>query len=740
MDRGHLIDVARGDAEPDLVIEHAHVFAAFTKEWLDVDVAVADGRIAGLGSYAGGERFDAGGRYLVPGFIDAHVHIESSKLMVDEFARIVLARGTTAIVADPHEIANVLGTDGIHWLLDVCDEVPLDVWVMAPSCVPASRFESPRRPLSVGDLESVLRRRHVLGVAEMMNFPGVIAGDPAELAKLSLRGATHADGHAPGVRGRHLDAYLAAGIRSDHEATTYEEALEKRRKGAWVLIREASNARNLAALLPLVREHGPERCAFCTDDREPDFLVREGHLDQMCREAVAGGVSPEDALLLASLHPALCHGLDDAGAIAPGYRADLVLLDDLASFHARRVYKDGALVFDGTTVAPFPRPEVPVWVRQTVHAAPVGLSDLRVPSAGRPIRVIEIVPEQLLTLSRIETPTLDGPVAVADPARDLAKIAVVERHHATGRVGVGFVRGFGLRRGAFATTVAHDAHNIVCVGTDDDDMALAIARLGQIGGGIVVHADGDVRGELALPVAGLLSDAPASEVVERLELLERLLAEQGVGIVSPFMSLSFLALSVIPSLKITDLGLVDVDRFELVPLTVERVTLDELNALDRDTFAGLLDGVFEHSPWVAEAAWEARPFGSLEALDGAFRAALGAAGEEQRVALVRAHPDLAGRAALAGELTSDSTSEQSSARLDRLSADELAGFTRRNDAYRARFGFPFVICVREHTIPSILGAFDRRLAHTPEQEVATAIDEIAKIGALRARDRVEAAA
>ena len=735
--RRRLIDVARGDVAPDLVIENARVFSAFTKEWLDVDVAVADGRVAGLGSYPGGQRVDAHGRYLVPGFIDAHVHIESSKLMVDEFARAVLAHGTTAVVADPHEIANVLGTDGIHWLLDVCDDVPLDVWVMASSCVPASRFESPRRPLSIGDLESVLRRRHALGVAEMMNFPAVIAGDPGELRKLTLAGATHADGHAPGVRGKHLDAYLAAGIRSDHESTTYAEALEKRRRGAWVLIREASNARNLRALLPLVREFGPERCAFCTDDREPDFLVREGHLDQMCRVAVADGIPPEDALLLASLHPALYHGLVDAGAIAPGYRADLVLLDDLVSFTPSRVYKDGQLVFDGERVAPFPSPEVPVWVRQTVHAAPVGLSDLRVPSTGRPVRVIEIVPEQLLTLARIELPTVDHGVARADPARDIAKIAVVERHHATGRVGVGLVRGFGLRRGAFATTVAHDAHNIVCVGVDDDDMALAIARLGQIGGGIVVHADGDVRGELPLPVAGLLSDLPAREVVERLETLEQLLAEQGVGIVSPFMSLSFLALSVIPSLKITDHGLVDVDRFELVPLTVERISLAELNGLDRETFVGMLDGIFERSPWVAEAAFDAGPFEGVRELEDAFRAAIADAPEARRLALVRAHPDLAGRAALAGELTPESTSEQASARLDRLGRDELSELTRLNDAYRARFGFPFLVCVREHTIPTILDAFARRLGHSAERELDTALEEVAKIASLRLHDRLE---
>jgi adenine deaminase len=568
-DRARLIAVARGDEEPDLVIAGARVFSVFTREWLDGDVAVAEGRVAGVGSYAGGTRVEAGGRHLVPGFIDAHVHLESSKLMVDEFARVVLSHGTTAVVSDPHEIANVLGTDGIHWLLDVCEQLPLDVYVMASSCVPASPFESPRRPLSLGDMESILRRRRALGVAEMMNFPAVIAGDPAELAKLELRDASHADGHAPGVTGAALQAYAAAGIRSDHEAFTYEEALAKRRAGLWVLIREASNARNLVDLLPLVREYGPANCAFCTDDREPDFLVREGHMDQMCRVAVAHGIAPEDALLLATLHPARCHGLHDAGAIAPGFRADLVLLDDLPEFRVASVWKDGAQVVEGGRAYELPRIEVPVWVRQTVRAAPVGLAALRLPSRGLDVRVIEIVPGQLITHARVVAPTVRNGECVADPARDLAKIAVVERHHATGRIGVGLVTGFGLTRGAFATTVAHDAHNVVVVGTDDRDMAIAVHRLGELGGGIVLVDGGTVVGELALPVAGLLADEPAELVVDRLEHLQQLLRERGVAIEAPFMSLSFLALSVIPSLKITDRGLVDVDRFELVGLEVE---------------------------------------------------------------------------------------------------------------------------------------------------------------------------
>ena len=570
MTREHLLAVARCDAAPDIVVRGAKVFSTFTKEWLEADVAVASGRIAGLGSFDGGREIDGAGKFLVPGFIDAHMHTESSKLMVDEFARAVLPHGTTAVVTDPHEIANVLGTDGIHWLLDVCEGLPLDVYVMAPSCVPASSFESPRRPLTPGDMESILRRTYALGVAEMMNFPAVIAGDLAELQKLSLEGATHVDGHAPGVRGHALDAYLAAGIRSDHEATTFEEALEKRRKGMWVLLREASNARNLVDLLPLVKRYGPEHCAFCTDDREPDMLVREGHINQMCRIAVENDVSPEDALLMASLHPAQYHGLTEHGVIGPGYKADFLLLPDLVDFRPTAVFKNGELVVDEGRVIDFERREVPVWVRRSVRNAPVAARDLQIASSGVPIRVIEVIPMQLLTNEVITEPTVEDDLAVADPERDLAKIAVVERHHATGRIGKGFVTGFGLQRGAFASTVAHDAHNIVVVGTSDEDMAECIAHLARVGGGIVAVDGGRVVGDLPLPVAGLLSDEPVETVVDRLDALHETLAGMGVKISAPFMTLSFLALSVIPKLKITDHGLIDVDRFEIVTLEVEQ--------------------------------------------------------------------------------------------------------------------------------------------------------------------------
>ncbi len=554
--------VARGDEPADLVLGGGKVLSVFTKEWLEVDVAIKDGHVVGLGSYQGRERMDVSGSYLVPGFIDAHMHIESSKLTVDEFARAVLAHGTTAVVADPHEIANVLGTDGIHWLLDCCTDLPLDVYVMASSCVPASRFESPRRPFTTGDIESLLRRHRTIGVAEMMNFPGVIAGDEAEVAKLTTGLTDHVDGHAPGVRGPALNAYIAAGIRSDHEATTYEEALEKRRLGMWVMLREASIARNLRDLLPLVKQYGTERCMFCTDDREPSFIVEEGHINQMVRVAVAEGVSPEDAIVMATINPAGYHRLWHLGAIAPGYQADILVLDDLVSFKPRHVLKRGA-------PPRFAKLEVPEWVRQTVHLAPVAASSFLIASGPMRIRVIRVISGQLLTGTEIAEPKVRDGEIVADPARDLVKIAVLERHHASGRVGLGFATNVGLQHGAFASTVAHDAHNVVVLGVDDADMAACACRLAEIGGGIVIADGGRVVEELPLPVAGLMSDQPLAVVHERLRSMERRLVGMGVSMTAPFMTVSFLALSVIPELKITDRGLVDVTRFQLVPLGLE---------------------------------------------------------------------------------------------------------------------------------------------------------------------------
>ncbi|HZT17177.1 MAG TPA: adenine deaminase [Gaiellaceae bacterium] len=552
------IAVARGDEPADLVVRGGKVLSVFTREWLEVDVAVADGYVAGLGDYEGRETVDASGRWIVPGFVDAHMHLESSKLLVDELARLLLPFGTTAVVADPHEIANVLGTDGVHWLLDATAGLPLDVYFMASSCVPASSFESPRRALTTGDLDALLRRRRVLGLAEMMNFPGVVAGAPAELAKLAL--AEHVDGHAPGVRGKALSAYAAAGIRSDHEASSLEEGRERLRAGMWLLIREGSAARNLYALLPLLAEYGPGRIAFCTDDREPEHIADDGHVNSMVRDAVAYGIPPEDALVCATLSPALWHGLRDVGAVAPGYRADLLVLPDLERFVPEQVLKDGA------PVAEIARADVPDWVRHTVRIGALGPEVFRVPWHGGRARVIGVVPGQIVTEELAEEPRVHAGEALADPDRDLAKIAVVERHLGTGRVGLGFVRGFGLSRGALASTVAHDAHNVVVVGMNDASMAAAVRRLANRGGGIVVVDGAEVLAELPLPVAGLLSDARLEEVVAASRAVVEAARGLGCTLEAPFQHLSFLALSVIPALKITDRGLVDVDRFELVPL------------------------------------------------------------------------------------------------------------------------------------------------------------------------------
>ena len=559
-DLARRLAVARGDEPADTAVRGGRVLSVFTREWLDGDVAICDGYVAGIGDYEAAETVDASDRWIVPGFVDAHLHLESPKLLPDEFARLVLPLGTTTVVADPHEIANVLGTDGVHWLLDACADLPLDVFFMASSCVPASEFESPRRPLSTGDLEGLMRRTRVIGLAEMMNFPGVVSGFESELAKLELDGASHVDGHAPSLLGKALNAYASAGIRSDHEARTVDEGRERLRAGMWLLIREASGARNLRDLLPLVKEYGPARIAFCTDDREPEHIADEGHVNSMVRTAVAEGISPEDAVMMASLNPAVWHRLDHIGAIAPGYQADLLVLPELETFVPELVLKRGKPVEE------IPRPEVPEWVKHTVRIRSVASNHFAIPWDGGPARVIGIVPDQIVTESLVEEPaTLDG-LAVADAGRDLAKIAVIERHLGTGRIGLGFVRGFGLKSGALASTVAHDAHNVVVVGMNDHDMARAVGRLSETGGGVVVTEGRGVRAELPLQVAGLLSTAPLDEVLERSRGCVEAARKLGCELPSPFQTLSFLALSVIPSLKITDRGLVDVDRFELVPL------------------------------------------------------------------------------------------------------------------------------------------------------------------------------
>jgi adenine deaminase len=563
------IAVARGDEPADLVLTGGRVLSVFTGELLETDVAIASQHVAGLGRYEGSETVDVSGLILFPGFIDGHMHIESTKLMVDQFARTVLPWGTTTVVLDPHEIANVFGLDGVRALLAAAEGVPLDVYVMVSSCVPASRFESSGATVDADDMARFLREEpRALGVAEMMDFPAVVAGQEAALAKIEaagLAGARHVDGHAPGLSGPALCAYLAAGVRSDHEVTTYQEALEKRRLGMWIMIREGSAARNLEALLPLVLRYGPRNCLLCTDDREPDHLLAEGHVNDVIRKAVALGCPPHDAVVMGTLHAARYHRLHEHGAIAPGYLADVVAVENLEAFRPVKVWKRGRLAAEEGRALGVPPVEAPEWMRESVRVRRLAAEDFRASVEG-PVRVIGVEPGQIVTRALVAEPARRDGEAVADPARDLAKVAVVERHRETGRVGTGFVSGFGLRRGALASTHAHDAHNVVVVGMDDGDMAAAVNRLAEIGGGQVVVDGGRTLAEAACPIGGLLSDRSAEQVAAAARRIEEAAAGLGVGLSSPFMAMSFLALSVVPELKITDRGLVDTVNFELVPL------------------------------------------------------------------------------------------------------------------------------------------------------------------------------
>lgn len=559
-----LLAVARGDAPCDLLLTGGRVFVPGTREWLSTDVAVFGGQIAGLGPRDARETRDVSGMSLTAGFVDAHMHLESTKLWVDEFVRTVLPLGTTAVAADPHEIANVFGVPGVAALAHAASHLPFTFGICAPSCVPASHLESAAAELGPTDVGTLLHEYGAIGVAEMMDFPGVIAGAGDVLAKIAIAGDHRVDGHAPGVLGRDLDAYLAAGVESDHECTELEEAEEKRRKAMWIFIREGSASRNLRALIPTVVRHGTTRVALCTDDREPDTLLGEGHMNDCVRLAVANGVSVEDALVLATANPADYHGFDHLGWIAPGYQADICCFDDLSSFEPALVFQAGKLVaadgriLDGA-VPSQPAPAFMFTSMHLAHAPSAAELDRRPPPRGTAL-VIGIEQDSL-TSRRL---TLD----VTDPGSGVARIAVAERHHRTGRIGLGYVHGFGLERGAIASTVAHDAHNCMVVGALDStgpaDMSAAVGRLAEIGGGQVAVLDGQVLGEVRLPIGGLMSDRPAAEVAGEVTNLAEKVRALGITIRAPFMQLSFLGLSVLPELRITDLGLVDVTKFEIV--------------------------------------------------------------------------------------------------------------------------------------------------------------------------------
>jgi adenine deaminase len=556
---------ARGEIDADLVIAGGLVGNVYTGEWLRQDIALYDGIIVGLGDYPG-PRMEVSGRYLVPGFIDGHVHLESSMLTPRELARALAPLGTTAIVTDPHEIANVWGTLGLDYLLAASQGLPVDIFFMLPSCVPASSLGTSGASLEAADLAPYLRHPRVLGLAEVMNFPGVVSGDPHILEKIALFPRGPVDGHAPLLSGKDLNAYRLAGIGSDHECTSLAEAQEKLRLGFTLMIRQGSLAQNLADLLPAVTPATLRRSLLVTDDCHPEDLLERGHLNHLLRLGVALGLEPLSAITMVTLNPACYFGIKDRGAIAPGLAADLVALRDLKEFRVDKVWKNGRLVAEEGGLRPevelpdYPAPYAPLRVGSiTLDAlSPQVTQDL--------VKVIGLIPGQLLTEKLVlPVPVRKGRLDV-DLERDLLKLAVVERHHASGRLGLGLVQGFGLKKGALASTVAHDSHNLVLLGASEEDMMAAARHLTELGGGLAVVSEGRVLADLPLPVAGLLSPAPLEEVARAYARLQEAYRSLGGGLDAPFMALAFLSLEVIPALKLTDLGLVDVNRFQVVSL------------------------------------------------------------------------------------------------------------------------------------------------------------------------------
>lgn len=564
------IQAARGARVSDLLIINARIVDVFRGAVFPGSVAVAGGRFVGFGERPAREVLDLRGRFLAPGFIDSHVHIESSMMGVAEFAAAVVGRGTTAVVADPHEIANVLGAAGIRYMLESAAGQPVEVYYTLPSCVPATALETSGAVLTAADLAPFFADPRVVALGEMMNFPGVLAGDPEVLAKIAAarRAGKPVDGHAPGLGGRDLTAYVAAGVTSDHECTTAAEALEKLAAGMHIMVREGTGARNLHALLPAVTAATCRRMMWCTDDRHPHDLLHEGHIDAIVREAVRSGLDPVTAIQMATLNPSERYGLHHLGAVAPGRQADFIVFSNLASVEVEEVYVRGALAAKGgAPVAGLARPAAPR-IGAAVRLAPGGL-DFRVRCTGPKARVIEVVPGQILTRQSLEpAPCRDG-LLVSDPGRDLLRIAVVERHRASGRIGMGLVRGMGLKRGALASSVAHDSHNLIVVGVEEEAMRAAVEAVAASGGGLAAAAGGRVLAALPLPVAGLMALEPAAAVCAALDRLLRAARELGARPADPFMTLSFLALPVIPELKLTDRGLVDVAAFAHVPLFSE---------------------------------------------------------------------------------------------------------------------------------------------------------------------------
>lgn len=548
--------VARGEEPAELLLRNASVVNVFTCEIIQGNVAIANGKIVGVGDYQGGQEIvDLDGALLAPSFIDGHIHIESSLLWVTEFARAVIPHGTGAVVTDPHEIANVAGLAGFRAFVDASLDLPMATRFTVPSCVPASPFETAGATMTADTIRAAFDLPNVIALGEMMNFPGVLAGDPEIRDRINAAAGRRIDGHAPGVLGRDLDGYALSGMTSDHESSSFEEGRQKLERGLMLMLREGSSARNMLDLLPLVTDKTYPRCCFASDDRDCSTLLHDGHMDETLRKAVAAGLDPIRAIRMATFNTADYWRLDGIGAIAPGYEANLVVLDDLESFNVRQVYYQGKLVAENGQPLFETTADVPGVLLDTIHVKPVSVEDIRLDPADA-TRAVGAINGQIVTRLVEVEPKVSNGEAVVDLERDLLKLICVERHNATGNVGVGYLQGFGLKRGALASSIAHDAHNIVATGTNDQDILAAVEAVAGSGGGLAVVVDGNVVAHMLLPIAGILSDKPLAETAATYHQLEDAARSLGSSIESPFGLLAFLALSVIPEARVTDQGFI----------------------------------------------------------------------------------------------------------------------------------------------------------------------------------------
>ncbi|KAB3530544.1 adenine deaminase [Alkaliphilus serpentinus] len=565
------IDIAAGREKADLVLKNGRIINVFSQEIIEGDIAIQDGVIVGIGSYEGEVEEELNGKFVSPGLIDGHVHIESSMVSPGQFARAIVPRGTTTIVADPHEIANVCGVEGIEYIIRSSQDLPLNVYVMLPSCVPATPFENSGAVLGAKELAPLMGHERVLGLGELMNYVGVAAADEEIINKILVAGDKIIDGHGPSIEGKDLNAYVAAGVRTEHECSTVEEMKNRLNLGMYILVRQGSAARDLETLVRGITKENSRRCLFCTDDKHPDDIILGGHIDNNLRLAVKHGIDPITAIQMATINAAECYRLKNTGALAPGYKADIVIFDDLKNFEVSKVYKDGKLVADNKKALFDVNPSDYSKVINTVNLKEITKEDLQLKVTSDIVNVIKLLPHSIVTEKVVRKVETENSKFKYHKSLDILKLAVIERHKATGNIGLGLVEDFKLKGGAIASTIAHDSHNLIVIGDNDEDMLLAIQEVERVGGGITICSNGEVNRTLSLPIGGLISDGTMEEVNQQLnEMLDIAYNRLGVSTeIDPFMTLSFLALPVIPQIKLTDEGLFDVTVFDFIDLSIK---------------------------------------------------------------------------------------------------------------------------------------------------------------------------